>query len=174
MSNKICKTLNYGMYAFAFFALSSSLSAAQYKPLPVDGDGKLAPSSKFVSANGIVTASNLRKFRQDFRLFIDTQPSPSDNHTPTALKWWTDGEIKGIDKWGNNGYFTSTIALNNSQVAQLHPLITDKTPKIYYWRGDISNPAGGCWGVKGQLTNFNSSIGAIGSYGITAIWIYPS
>ena len=115
-----------------------------------------------------------KSYRQDFRLFIDTQPAPAKNSTPAALRWWTDTEIKGIDKWGNNGYFTTTIALNNSEVANMHPMITDKTPKIFYWRGDISNPAGGCWGVKGQLTNFNSSIGAIGSYGITAIWIYPS
>ncbi len=216
MSNNIIKTLKCGMCAFAFFVLSSSLPAAQYKPLPVDGDGKLAPNSKFVSANGIVTASNLKKFRQDFRLFIDTTPSMRfdvDISTSSTLsnsyyykdsagkvqrtvsasggalssvqvsykkrefKYWTDGEIKGIDGWGNLGLFTSTIALNNSQVLQLHPTLVDKTPKIFYWEiTSGTNAAGGCWGVRRQLTNFNSSIGAsIASNScVSGIWIYPS
>ena len=115
-----------------------------------------------------------KSYQQDFRLFIDTQPSPDSNYTSGKMQWWSDCEIKCIDKWGNLVYFTSTIALNNSQVAALHPQITDKTPKIYYWRGNLYNPAGGCWGIKGQLTNFNSSIGANGTYGYSAIWIYPS
>ena len=117
---------------------------------------------------------NVKCYQQDFRLFIDTQPSPDNNSTVGKMQWWSDCEIKCIDKWGNLVYFTSTIALNNSQVAALHPRITDKTPKIYYWRGDVKNPAGGCWGLRGQLTNFNLSIGANGSYGYSAIWIYPS
>ncbi len=174
INHKIWNCIKVLLYSSSFFVFSSALPAAQYKPLPVDGDGKLAPNSKFVSANGIVTASNLGKFRQDFRLFIDTQPSPDNNSTIGKMQWWSDCEIKCIDKWGNLVYFTSTIALNNSQVAALHPQITDKTPKIYYWRGDLKNPAGGCWGLRGQLTNFNLSIGANGSYGYSAIWIYPS
>lgn len=215
INHKIWNCIKVLLYSSSFFVFSSSLPAAQYKPLPVDGDGKLAPNSKFVSANGIVTASNLGKFRQDFRLFIDTTQSTRDNGYTTKtrtntnifyykdasgnlvrtvnsmgnsmpsfttysyvpdIQYWTDCEIKGTDKWNNLGFFTSTIALNNSQVAALHPQITDKTPKIYYWETAWQNSTGGCWGQRGQLTDFNYSIGAQRSSGscVSAIWIYPS
>lgn len=89
------------------------------------------------------------------------------------LKYWTDCELKVIDKWGNIIYFTSTINLKNAQVASLHPEITDKSPTIWYFGTYSYN---GCYGTKTQFTNFSSSIGAtIGSSStVSGIWIYPS
>lgn len=89
------------------------------------------------------------------------------------LKYWTDCELKVIDKWGNIIYFTSTIKLNNAQVASLHPEITDKSPTIWYFGTYSYN---GCYGTKTQFTNFSSSIGAtIGSTStVSGIWIYPN
>lgn len=89
------------------------------------------------------------------------------------LKYWTDCELKVIDKWGNIIYFTSTINLNNAQVASLHPEITDDSPTIWYFGTYSYN---GCYGTKTQFTNFSSSIGAtIGSSStVSGIWIYPN
>ncbi len=159
--------------------LTASLvaTAAQYRPLPVDANSQLSPTSKFISANEIVVQDDIktRRFQQDFRIFVDTTQSVGQ-HNSTTVQWWTDTEVKGADKWNNHIFFTTTIALNNGQVVGLHPTwLLDKTPKIYYWFNNTSNNAGGCWGERRQLTNFNSSIGAVaGNYGITGIWIYPS
>lgn len=89
------------------------------------------------------------------------------------LKYWTDCELKVIDKWGNIIYFTSTIKLNNAQVASLHPEITDNSPTIWYFGTYSYN---GCYGTRTQFTNFSSSIGAtIGSSStVSGIWIYPN
>lgn len=64
----------------------------------------------------------------------------------------------------------------NQQVAKLHPELTDNACKIEYWTTDNSGTGtNGCYGQKKQLTNFNSSIGAINSgHGTLAVWIYPS
>ena len=167
-----------------------SLFAQQYRPLPVDKSGKLSPSSKFVSANGIVQVEstgnlaypdkatffnkNIKVFQQDFRIYIDTTQSISNNNI-NGVNWWTDCEIKGVDKWNNLIYFTSSNALNNNQVAALHPTITDKTLKIFFWKAVGSNSTGGCWGEKLELENFKSSIGAmVRGYAVSAIWFYPS
>lgn len=92
------------------------------------------------------------------------------------IQYWTDCEIKCIDKWGNLIYFTSTIALNNLQVQMLHPEFTDNTAKVFYWEINHYNTSGGCWGERKPLTNLNSSIGAsIASNScVSGIWIYPS
>lgn len=156
---------------------------------------------------------NVKVFQQDFRIFVDTTPSPENStmeigvitiaspfyykdsagkvkrlvdrngdeittYTPSfkhyQIRWWTDCEVKVIDKWGNLVYFTSTIALSNKQVQMLHPDFCDSTPIIYAWFNEYENSTGGCWGRKDQHTNFDASIGeSIGS-AITGIWIYPS
>ena len=90
------------------------------------------------------------------------------------LLWWTDCEVKVIDKWGNLVYFTSTIALSNIQVQMLHPDLCDSTPIIYAWFNEYENSTGGCWGRKVQHTNFDASIGSSIGSAITGIWIYPS
>lgn len=164
-------------------------------------------------AKSVFFKKNVRSFRQNLRIFVDTSPSPAsnsmsvanysrsnpfyykDNGTTTRtvsasgttmatfidyykyynICWWTDCEIKGVDKWGNLILFTSTIGLNFSWVKSLHPEITDEAPTIYYW-STYYNSTGGCWGSKRQLTNFSSSIGASNGsyYGVMGIWIYPN
>lgn len=100
-------------------------------------------------------------------------PTYSTKDNVMNLKYWTDCELKVIDKWGNIIYFTSTINLNNAQVASLHPEITDESPTIWYFGTYSYN---GCYGTKTQFTNFSSSIGAtIGSTStVSGIWIYPN
>ncbi len=135
----------------------------------VDNNGALAYPTK-----DEFYKKNIRVFQQDFRIHIDTTQSIGAHNTSTT-QWWSDCEIKVIDKWGYLIYFTSTIMLNNAQVQYLHPEFCDNTPKIYYWKNTSYNSTGGCWGERQQLTNFSSSIGAqVGAYGVTAIWIYPS
>lgn len=104
---------------------------------------------------------------------MDSYPFPFE--IPN-IQYWTDCEIKCIDKWGNLIYFTSTIALNNLQVQMLHPEFTDNTAKVFYWEINNYNTSGGCWGERKSLTNLNSSIGAsIASNScVSGIWIYPS
>lgn len=156
---------------------------------------------------------NVKAFQQDFRIFVDTTPSPQENYmqygTTTVYSnpfyyknsnntitrtvdsagksltsytsrymhykmcWWTDCEVKVIDKWGNLVYFTSTIALSNTQVQMLHPDLCDSTPKVFAWVAVAENDNSGCWGKKVELTNFNSSIGATFGDSISGIWIYP-
>ena len=100
-------------------------------------------------------------------------PTYTINDNVMNLKYWTDCELKVIDKWGNIIYFTSTIKLNDAQVAGLHPEITDKSPTIWYFGTYSYN---GCYGTRTQFANFSSSIGAtIGSSStVSGIWIYPN
>ena len=142
-------------------------------------------------AKSVFFKKNIQSFRQDVRIFVDTSPSNgsttrtvnssgttmttfSDYYQYYDMCWWSDGEIKGIDKWGNLIYFTSTIGLNFSEVKALHPEITDEAPTIYYW-STYYNSTGGCWGTKRQLTDFTRSIGFFNSaYRVMGIWIYPN
>lgn len=116
-------------------------------------------------------------FNQGFSRTVSPNNTPMPTYTTKDnvmnLKYWTDCELKVIDKWGNIIYFTSTINLNNAQVASLHPEITDNSPTIWYFGTYSYN---GCYGTKTQFTNFSSSIGAtIGSSStVSGIWIYPN
>lgn len=100
-------------------------------------------------------------------------PTYTTKDNVVNMRYWTDCELKVIDKWGNIIYFTSTIKLNNAQVASLHPEITDNSPTIWYFGTYSYN---GCYGTRTQFTNFSSSIGAtIGSTStVSGIWIYPN
>ncbi len=151
---------------------------------------------------------NIRVFRQNVRLFVDTIPSVSNEYMQVStysrsnpfyyqgtdglnrtvssggktmatfsdyyrshdVRWWTDCEVKVIDKFGNLVYFTSSIMLGDKQVQQLHPSLCDLNPKIYVWSTDTTSQ--GCWGAKVVHTDFESSIGEkIGT--VTGIWIEP-
>lgn len=163
----------------AFILAGASCFAAD--SVMVDDDGVLLwPEAEvFAEANSIASVqwvqSNFDGLRADLRVPVDMSPSPQ-NITATRIYAWSDCEGKLVDKWNNIIYYTATIALNNQQVAKLHPELTDKTCKIYYWTTDNSGTGtNGCYGQKKQLTNFNSSIGAINSgHGTLAVWIHPS
>ena len=138
--------------------------------------------SQFSNSNITATLSGTITYKKT-RPSVGLTPTLSSNLTPLPtytiddnvmnLKYWTDCELKVIDKWGNIIYFTSTIKLNSSQVASLHPEITDNSPTIWYFGTYSYN---GCYGTRTQFTNFSSSIGAtIGrSSTVSGIWIYPN
>jgi len=99
----------------------------------------------------------------------------TDYDKDCKLTWWTDFEVKVIDKWGNTLYFSSTIALKNQTVINGHSEIIDKTPKVYYLPRvyDMENQ---CFGVKTAFTDFTKSIGSKignGNY-VSGVWLYPS
>lgn len=157
-------------YIFLSLFMMTAFAGLAQNAAMVDDDGVLLYPSR-----AVFYEKNVKCFGRNFRLFIDTTPSVGSSSS-TKVYYWTDCEIKCIDKWGNLIYFTSTIALNNSQVMQLHPELTDKAPKIYFWQTAYENAAGGCWGERKLLTNFNSSIGAAKSSSacVSGIWIYPA
>lgn len=81
-----------------------------------------------------------------------------DRDTYQDIRWWTDFEVKVIDKWGNTLYFSSTIALKNQTVINGHSEIIDKTPKVYYLpQGYDDNQ---CFRTKTAFTDFTKSIGS--------------
>lgn len=103
-------------------------------------------------------------------------PQYIDSDTYFAQTWWSDFEVKAIDKYGNNIYFSSTIYLNSQTVVNGHSNIIDKTPKIYYFSDRDSQSADKCYGSRTEFTNFNSSIGATitNTYKVSGVWLYPS
>ncbi len=164
-----------------------SLFAQQYRPLPVDKDGKLSPSSKFVSANSIVQTTNLSVFVDLYRDGIDDVAGMRHDNNAGRSVYWSDCELKVLDKNGNIVYFFSTIAFANKQVQALHDSkYNDNGATVYYYVSGGNSLNGVCVKPKKKLTNFNLSIGAIeNAYNgtstandnkvrITAIQIYPS
>lgn len=100
----------------------------------------------------------------------------TDANSYYDMQPWTDFEIKVIDKFGNNIYFSSTIYLNSTSVMNGHSEIIDSTPKIYYLSTRNSDDYNKCYGAKTAFTNFNSSIGATvgNTYIVSGVWLYPS
>lgn len=159
------KTFFLAFSALALAASKSPKSRAATRPFVYDTATNKAPS--------------VDRLYRDFRFYVDTmetarQLSPaSDNKC--KIRHWTDCEIKVIDKFGNLVYFTTTVFLSNAQIAALHPMITDKTPRIFYWRSAYTNATNGCWGYRAEFTDFAKSIGSkVGNDSVSAIWIYPS
>ena len=156
-------------FIFVFFFLVSVLNA-RVDNVTVDTDGNLIrpTAQKFHE-------KNVRTFKQDFRIFVDTSTSVRDALYDKQQSLWTDCELKVIGKDGSLIYFTSTNYLNNSEVKWLHPNVYDNTAKFFYWDCSYWNEKGGCWGERKAFTDFNSCIGAKSSNGaVSAIWIYPN
>ena len=169
-----------------YFCIPVCLFAQQYRPLPVDKDGKLSPASKFVSANSIVQTTNLSVFVDLYRDGIDDTAGMRHDDNAGRSVYWSDCELKVLDKNGNIIYFFSTIAFANKQVQALHDAkYNDNEATVYYYVSG-GNTNGVCVKPKKKLMNFNLSIGAIESayngtsdandnkVRITAIQIYPS
>ncbi len=147
------------------------------------GDGLLGTSYNGSAAvsTGIDISWLLQKrkcFDRDIRLYVDMTPTVDVFHKNLDgsynTYYWTDCEIKAIDNRTNAIiYFTSTIALNNSQVAQLHPDITDKAIRVWY-----RTVYGGsdCYGGIYEFVDFDSCIGydADNKAPITGVWVYPN
>ena len=109
-----------------------------------------------------------------------TKSTYIDTNTRWDILWWTDFEIKVVDKYRNTLYFSGTIYLNSQYVINGHSNIIDKSPTIYYLSDRDSYDYYRCFGAKTQFSNFNSSIGAtvaaIGgsSYKVSGVWFYPN
>lgn len=105
-----------------------------------------------------------------------TKSTYIDADTRWDILWWTDFEIKVIDKYRNTLYFSSTIYLNSKSVVNGHKDIIDTGPTIYYLSNQDSNDSNRCFGAKTQFSNFNSSIGATvgSSYKVSGVWFYPN
>ena len=142
---------------------------------------------------------NISVFRQNKRIYVDMTPSISlaysqysqniESNTNLKHNFWTDTEIKVINKNGDLLYFTTTINLGSDSIAYLHgpDVLYDKNPKISYWFCTNSGAYGskGCWGIKKDFdpTPENNATNSIGAYmaselnntgsGVTAIWIIP-
>ena len=102
IKHKVWNCIKVLLYSSSFFVFSSSLPAAQYRPLPVDGDSKLAAGSKFVAANNIVSSDVLCIRVDMFRGGWD------DTTQRKALYWW-EAEIKVLSKTGALLYHVSTV-----------------------------------------------------------------
>ena len=105
-----------------------------------------------------------------------TKSTYIDADTRWDILWWTDFEIKVIDKYRNTLYFSSTIYLNSKSVVNGHKDIIDTGPTIYYLSNKESSDSNRCFGAKTQFSNFNSSIGATvgSSYKVSGVWFYPN
>ena len=110
----------------AFILAGASCFAAD--SVMVDDDGVLLwpEAEDFTQANSIASVqwvqSNFDGLRADLRVPVDMSPSPQNSASTSARIYaWSDFEGKLIDKWNNIIYYTATIALNNQQVAKLHP-----------------------------------------------------
>lgn len=105
-----------------------------------------------------------------------TKSTYSDTNTRWDILWWTDFEIKVVDKYRNTLYFSGTIYLNSQYVINGHSNIIDKSPTIYYLSDRDSYDYYRCFGAKTQFSNFNSSIGATvgSSYKVSGVWFYPN
>lgn len=108
-----------------------------------------------------------------------TKSTYIDTNTRWDILWWTDFEIKVVDKYRNTLYFSGTIYLNSQYVINGHSNIIDKSPTIYYLSDLFSDEPDTCFGAKTKFSNFNSSIGAtVGSFGssykVSGVWFYPN
>lgn len=105
-----------------------------------------------------------------------TKSTYIDADTRWDILWWTDFEIKVVDKYRNSLYFSGTIYLNSQYVINGHSNIIDKSPTIYYLSDRDSYDYYRCFGAKTQFSNFNSSIGATvgSSYKVSGVWFYPN
>ena len=150
----------------------------------VDDNGALEYPTKatFAAQNDLVSTSNLSVFVDTYRDGIEYMAYNTLGYT----KYWTDCELKVLDKDGNIVYFFSTIYYNSSQVRNNHPSVADDDAVVYYYVSGGNPENNVCVKPKQRFTDGNSSIGETenASYGttnpidnkvrITAIQIYPS
>lgn len=168
-------------YILILFWVMTSFCYAQNEAYTVmaksDGSLVIPDKATFAKKNELVSTGNLS-------VFVDLYRDGSD--TSAKAQYWTDCELKVLDKDGNIIYFFSTIYFNSKQVQSLHGNdVNDSEAVVYYYVSGEGENA--CAKPKKRLTNFDSSIGIIeNAYDgvtnamadkkvrITAIQIYPS
>ena len=142
IKHKVWNCIKVLLYSSSFFVFSSSLSAAQYRPLPVDGDSKLAAGSKFVAANNIVSSDVLCIRVDMFRGGWD------DTSQRKALYWW-EAEIKVLSKTGALLYHVSTVWRDRSYHEDLG--VEDDKCRIFYYPSGANANTGICAKPKKEL-----------------------
>ena len=135
-----------------------------------------AATKPFVYDTQTGNAPALNKLYRDFYIFVDMAPLPQSASSGSDIIWWTDFEVKVIDKYRNTLYFSSTIYLNSKSVINGHKDIIDTGPSIYYLSDQDSYDYYRCFGAKTKFSNFSSSIGATvgNSYKVSGVWFYPN
>lgn len=90
------------------------------------------------------------------------------------ISWWTDCQIKVIDKYGNLIYFASTVSWDLDYPD--HQLVVDTTAVVKAWLSTPQDGINPCWGSLVELGTHNSlsEIASSRSGSISSIWIYPS
>lgn len=173
---------------FLLFLTSMNICFSVNKTVMVDASTNIltAPTKDiFIKKNDIVSTTNLSVFVDLYRDGIDDTAGMNYDDNAARSAYWSDCELKVLDKDGNIIYFFSTIAFANKQVQALHDSkYNDTEATVYYYVSGAGPNA--CAKPKKKLTNFNLSIGAIenayngtsytddGKVRITAIQIYPS
>ena len=138
-----------------FLILNSSFlipaaPAAQYRPLPVDENSKLATGSKFVEANNLVS-NEVVCVRVDM---VKQSSNISMNFGNGS--YWTDCELKVLDKDGYCIYFASTVWRDRSYHADDGTI--DPNAKIYYYRSGANPDTGVCaYPKKRHIPSGNAS-----------------
>lgn len=142
IKHKVWNCIKVLLYSSSFFVFSSSLFAAQYRPLPVDGDSKLAPNSKFVEANNIVSSDVLCVRVDMFRGGWD------DVSQCKGFYWW-EAEIKALSPTGELLYHVSTVWRDRSYHEDLG--VEDDKCRIFYYPSGPNTATGICAKPKKEL-----------------------
>lgn len=152
---------------FAILVFISAAQATQYAPLPVEvGTSKLSPNSKFVSANNIVS-------NEVICVRVDMERPANTTYLIAHGKalFWSDCELKVLDKNGNLLYFATT---SYNDVRNYHSTdgTWDANCKIYYYVSGTKYAATGqCSSPKQLHTVSSSQTKSIGNQrGIGCLW----
>ena len=135
-----------GMSQFIF---SSSLPAAQYRPLPVDENSKLATGSKFVEANNLVSNDVLC-------IRVDMFRTGTNSSYCRAIYWW-ECELKVLNKSGALLYHVSTVWRDRSYHEGLG--VEDDKCRIFYYPSGENPSTGICAKPKKELKRSASGSG---------------
>lgn len=130
-----------------FFILNSTFlipaaPAAQYRPLPVDGNSKLAPNSKFVAANNIVSSDVLC-------IRVDMFRGGWDDMSQCKGFYWWEAEIKVLSPLGELLYHVSTVWRDRSYHEDLG--VEDDKCRIFYYPSGPNASTGICAKPKKEL-----------------------
>ena len=164
----------------------SMLSTFAYKSVMQDDNGKIQIKN-LAEKNDLVPTTNLSIFVDLYRDGLDDVSDLRYHYSTVKAIYWSDCEVKVLDKNGKIVYFFSTIAFDNRQVQELHKAqINDFYATVYYYVSGSGDNA--CVKPKKLFpsSKWNSSIGATekayagnttandNKVRITAIQIYPS
>lgn len=141
-------------------AVSLPAFGARYAPLPVDSEtSKLAPDSKFISANKLMTSGklpNAAQFAADNNLVsnevlcirVDMFRTGTNSSNSRAVYWW-ECELKVLSKTGVLLYHVSTVWRDRSYHEGLG--IEDDKCRIFYYPSGPNPTTGICAKPKKEL-----------------------